>query len=57
LPNSINQKYGNKKKQVLETLTGNKNVTIISNSSLNLPGRKKKKRHSANVISSSGGKV
>jgi U3 small nucleolar RNA-associated protein MPP10 len=46
-----------KKKQVLETLTGNKNVTIISNSSLNLPGRKKKKRHSANVISSSGGKV
>jgi len=56
LPNSISQKHANKK-QALETLTGNKNVTIISNNSLNLPGGKKKKGNGAKVISTSGGKA
>jgi len=56
LPNSISQKHANKK-QALETLTGNKNVTIISNNSLNLPGGKKKKGNGAKVISTTGGKA
>ncbi|OUM61475.1 hypothetical protein PIROE2DRAFT_45185, partial [Piromyces sp. E2] len=55
LPNSISQKHANKK-QALETLTGNKNVTIISNNSLNLPGGKKK-GNGAKVISTTGGKA
>jgi len=56
LPNSISQKHANKK-QALETLTGNKNVTIISNNSLNLPGGKRKKSNGAKVISTTGGKA
>jgi len=56
LPNSISQKHANKK-QALETLTGNKNVTIISNSSLNVSGGKKKKGNGAKVISTTGGKA